>query len=496
MKHFRKTMALVLALVLSMAMGTAAFATDTQPDYSITVKNAKEGETYTAYKMFDLSVNDPKDPTAYSYTVNSAWAAFAETDEFKAVYTVDPQGYVTSTTSSESQWVATSALSILGEKAAAYAKEHNITAAGSVKIAAGATTGKINLSGPGYYVVASTLGTRAMIDTTPAKTAVEINEKNSEDTIEKQVQEDGSNGWADSNDAQIGDTVYFKSSLKVVPRSVKVVVHDKMTSGLTFSGNSSIKLYTDEACTTPLDAGMYTIKSTPDTGDTFTITISDAFAAETTADAYIYITYSAVLNKDAITSTPAIAAQENETHVSFGDDTDSTSDKTTTTTHKFAVNKHAHDSTDDLADAIFTLKYNGTVINLIKIDDTNYRVADKTETGTPQSHVDGGNVKVIPAGTLVSDFVTVSTGDIVIWGVDSGSGYTITELQAPKGYNLLASPESVEVKADDTTLVDVTNETGAELPSTGGMGTTIFYIVGGALVVGAAVLLVARRRMK
>ena len=65
-----------------------------------------------------------------------------------------------------------------------------------------------------------------------------------------------------------------------------------------------------------------------------------------------------------------------------------------------------------------------------------------------------------------------------------------------KGYNKLKNTVSIDVKADDTSVVDVENETGAELPSTGGIGTTIFYVVGAVLVIGAGVLLVSRRRMR
>ena len=495
MKHFKKVMALLLATVMVLAMGTTALA-DTPPDYSITVNNAKEGETYTAYKMFDLSVDDPTNPTAYRYTVNSAWSTFADTDEFKAVYSVDDQGYVTSVEQSESAWSPTSALSLLGEKAAAYAKANNIPTAGSVTIDEGETSGVIALTGPGYYVVSSTLGTRAMIETTPSKNKVEINEKNDVDTIEKSVQEDSSQAWGTQNDAQIGDTVHFKSVVKIVPRSVNVVVHDKMDDGLTFSGNSDIKLFTDEACTTPLPADKYTIKTTPDTGDTFTIKIDDSFAAATTEDAYIFITYSAVLNKKAISDTPGIVGRLNKTHVSFGNDTESTEVTTTTITHKFEVFKHAKDSEDHLADAVFTLKKDDEVVNLIKIDSTNYRVADATEkTGTAQSHANAGEINPIAPGTLVSDFVTVASGNIVIWGVDSDN-YTIVEIQPPKGYNKLKNPISIAVSADDLLVEDVENETGAELPSTGGIGTTIFYVVGAVLVIGAGVLLVSRRRMR
>ena len=95
----------------------------------------------------------------------------------------------------------------------------------------------------------------------------------------------------------------------------------------------------------------------------------------------------------------------------------------------------------------------------------------------------------------MSDIVTVSAGNIVIWGVDSDKDYTLVEIQAPKGYNMIAGPITVDVKADNSGIVEAENNTGAELPSTGGIGTTMFYVVGSILVIGAAVLLVTKRRM-
>ena len=91
--------------------------------------------------------------------------------------------------------------------------------------------------------------------------------------------------------------------------------------------------------------------------------------------------------------------------------------------------------------------------------------------------------------------VVVSSGNIVIWGVDSDKDYTLAEKQAPKGYNMIAGDISVDVKTDDRGEVEAENNTGAELPSTGGIGTTLFYVIGGVLVIGAAVLLIAKRRM-
>jgi len=498
MRRLTKLMTLVVvALVASLAMAGAAWAA---ADYSITINNGKAGETYTAYKMLDLSVDDPENPTAYRYTVNSAWTAFAETDEFKAVYTVDSQGYVTSQQTSEATWSASSALSALAEKAAAYAKTNNIAAAGSVTIAEGATSGKINLTGAGYYVISSTLGSRAMIETTPANPGATVNEKNSEDTVEKTVKEDSTGAYGESNDAQVGDTVEFKTVATIVPRSINVKIHDTMDSGLTLNTNS-IKVYTDAALTTEYTAATIKTGAQAAQGDTFTIEIPDAFAATASANQNLYIVYTAEVNDDAVVKDAdgvAIVDQNNKTKVSFGDGTSSTEDTTTTTTHKFEVLKHAGQSKANLADAIFQLKKGDAVVNLIKLDATNYRIADDTEAaGTATTHVaDNNEVATVADNTLVSDFVTVGTGNIVIWGVDSDSDYKLHEVQAPKGYNLLGQDKNVTVDAQNNTVVDVENNTGAELPSTGGIGTTILYIIGAVLVIGAGVFLVTKRRMR
>ena len=81
----------------------------------------------------------------------------------------------------------------------------------------------------------------------------------------------------------------------------------------------------------------------------------------------------------------------------------------------------------------------------------------------------------------------------VIFGLDKDSTYYLEETKSPEGYNLLDKEK--EVALGTTTSIDVVNEAGSILPSTGGIGTTIFYIIGGVLVVGAGVVLVTRRRM-
>ena len=102
----------------------------------------------------------------------------------------------------------------------------------------------------------------------------------------------------------------------------------------------------------------------------------------------------------------------------------------------------------------------------------------------------------------------IKAGKATVEGLDANTSYWLQETKAPAGYNILA--KRVEVKIEEANLtttmdgdvwetgdggVQITNQTGTELPETGGMGTTLFYVVGGLLVVGAAVLLITRRRM-
>ena len=113
--------------------------------------------------------------------------------------------------------------------------------------------------------------------------------------------------------------------------------------------------------------------------------------------------------------------------------------------------------------------------------------------------------------TVVKGFVNPTTGEITFTGLGAGD-YVLTETVTPAGYNTIepirftisfdaatkkfsSSNPAITLEADNTLYTTVINQTGAELPSTGGIGTTIFYVVGGLLVVAAGVLLVTRKRM-
>ena len=128
MKTFSKLLALILALSLVFSMSAAVFGAQSSSN-TITVNGAKAGETYSAYKMLELFVDDVTNPTAYRYTVAPDWADFFANDNIAVWGTVlekDATGTYfqgMSGVASETAWSATSDLSAFAEAAAAYAAD-------------------------------------------------------------------------------------------------------------------------------------------------------------------------------------------------------------------------------------------------------------------------------------------------------------------------------------------------------------------------------------
>ena len=251
-------------------------------------------------------------------------------------------------------------------------------------------------------------------------------------------------------------------------------MHDKMEDGLTFSGADNVAIagltkgtdYTVAVSTT----------EAPLTDDcTFEIHFAQSYLDTITSDTTLTVTYAAVLNEKAdITN-----GEKNDAKITWGDASNTEWSETVTKTYQFEVLKYAANDAEKspLAGATFQLKdASGNVVKLVKVSDTEYRVANGDEEGA------------------VDSFTTVASGNIVIKGVDLDK-YTLVETAAPVGYNKLKAPVEVTVQATNALTVEVPNQTGTELPSTGGMGTTLFYVLGSVLVVGAVVLLVTRKRM-
>lgn len=484
MKHTKKLASLLLALALAFALAVPAFATQegTLTGGSITINDAVPGQIYKAYQILYLESYN-KDAGAYAYKANSAWETWLKTQT--AYVSFDTQGYVT--------WVKDA-------DAAAFAKLAQVEAA---KMTADATatapaadeektysTVKFENLKLGYYLVDTTLGTLCSLDTTNPNVVME--EKNEVPTNVKTVEEDSTDKYGEKNDADIGQTVNFKSTITAQPGAENYVFHDKMSAGLTYGSVTGITLNG-----TAVDASNYTVTAPAADGDTFDVTFTQAFCDTLKANDQIVISYTATLNENAKVG---LEGNLNESKLSYGEinketgKPGSTTPPSETKTYTWDVDVFKYTMNGEtekaLAGATFTLSKNADGSNLIALvseGNNVYRVAKTGETGT------------------VTEITTDATGKFTIKGLDADT-YYLTETAAPAGYNKLAAPVTIVIGengvVNGTTEapqgvdeVKVLNQSGTELPSTGGIGTTIFYIVGGVLVVGAVVLLVTKKRM-
>ena len=282
----------------------------------------------------------------------------------------------------------------------------------------------------------------------------------------------------------------FKSTVSAKPGARKYVVHDKMVSQLEFGSVTSIT-----AGSTTLTAGKDYTVVTSDLNDdcTFHIVFNQTYLDSITKDTNIVINYTAKLTSDAAADT----GYDNDTWLDYGDSQHTEHDKTTTYTWKLPIYKYHMDGATKkpLAGAEFIL-YKGSEESRVYAQVTNGKLTGWTTTKAE-------------ATKLVSD----AEGEIAVEGLDADT-YYLEETKAPDGYNKLAGPVKVVIshtvtgegaqmthtlKQGETDAevkrVEIENKSGTLLPDTGGIGTTIFYVLGSILVIGAVVLLITKKRM-
>lgn len=479
MKHVKRIVGFVLALAMVLALSAGVFAAAVN-EGRITIDNAITGQTYTIYEILHLESHN-KESNAYSYKATAAWKDFVESKDIKDTYLVtNDQGYVT--------WVENADVAAFAKLAQAYAANLSSNQGRTKAISATVVFDNLDL---GYYLVDSTLGTLCSLDTTNPDVTIE--EKNAVPTNEKEVEEDSTNAYGKTNDADIGQTVNFKSTITAQAGAENYLFHDKMSAGLTFDAVTKVTLNgTDVA------AENYEVVTTGLTDDcTFEVRFTQAFCDTLKANDKIVISYTATLNENAVVG---VEGNPNESKIEYGQSgkTTTTPPSTTTTyTWDLEVLKYGNgDKEKVLKDAQFVL--------LNKNKDKVAVVDNGKLTGwenVPAAGEDG----TIPwnASTILT---TNTQGKIEIDGLDADT-YYLREIEAPAGYNGLGQDVEVKItgatKAEDsatltytTVVAEINNQSGTELPSTGGMGTTVFYILGSVLVLGAAVVLVTRRRMK
>lgn len=499
MKIIKKIAAIMLSVMMVLGMcsvvgaeGAGTTSGTSETTGSITINEAAPEETYKIYRILNLeSYNEATKNYAYKLRTDKvqgsekSWSEFINSSEIKNVYVTLDGDYVT--------WKDEADAAQFAKLALKYAKDNTTKIVAdqtkpAPKAASGATTSTVTFTDLplGYYLVETSVGTVLALDTTKLNAIIE--EKNDVPSVEKQVQEDSTSAWAPSNTADIGQTVNFKTTITAQAGAKSYVLHDKMESGLTFD-NSVTVTKGEQKLSASQDYSLVVSPSTTIKDDcTFEIVFTQKFCDTLKADDKIIVTYSAILNKDA---TIAGDGNKNETWLKYGDKSETTHDKTITKTYEIPVFKYTGTDTP-LAGANFTLKKEGSseAVSLISIETPEgkkgdfYRVAVTGETGN-------------------STVTTGNTGKFKIQGLDAGR-YYLTETQQPAGYNKLKDPikividENGDIKVDTNKVdeVKVLNNTGSLLPSTGGMGTTLFYIFGAILVIGSGVVLITKKRMK
>lgn len=479
MKRTKSILAVILALALVLVSGVVAFAAG---EGSITIDNAVKDQTYTIYRIFDIA-DHTSDYNGILYTVNSKWNDF---------FTAGAAGlnYVKKGANSYVSWKTGADAAAFAKDAYSFAESKGIAKDGEIK-ATGSEVKFENLD-LGYYLLHSSLDSVCSLDTTTPN--VTIKEKNSKPTLEKKVAEDSiqdeKNKWGTTNDGDIGDTVNFRITVNAVDGEPKnYVIHDKMSEGLTFNAIDSIKI-NNSALTAGTD---YTISTDCNDGCTFEI----KFIKAINPNDVIVVEYSATINANAVVSG---TGNPNESWLEYGD--------------KHLVTKRSITRTYVWKFDVF--KYTADGETEIGLGDAEFRLYK--EVGGNKFYAKAVTNKIAGWSENVNEaytFVSASDGKIEIVGLDEGT-YYLEETEAPAGYNKLAAPvEVVITKAIDavtdegtatitysydggaasTGTVKVLNNKGQELPSTGGIGTTIFYIVGAVLVAAAGILLITKKRM-
>ena len=357
----------------------------------------------------------------------------------------------------------------------------------------------------GYYYVSTTTGSLVVIDST--KPEVEVADKNSVPGLDKTITntDKTSAGMAGAIDdegklalAELGKEVEYTAEITVGKGAIGYEFHDKMGSGLTFKGNDSVTVTAEPAVT----GDWYTIKTTPDGDDTLTITFKDGIAVGTK----ITIKYIGTVNSDALT----VETGKNTARVDYGDEnsTNHTPDSETNVYNaKVNVTKTDGDGAA-LEGAGFKLK--NTAGKWYKNDGTTVTWVDAEADGTEIRPVKGTQANpdydadaaaaAAEAGTVydVPETISGTTAVASFTGLVNGT-YTLVETTVPTGYNKAADSTvtiaDTDFNANVSASATVVNNQGTELPSTGGIGTTIFYVVGSILVVAAGVLLITKKRM-
>lgn len=462
-----------ILLVLAMVLGMIPTMVNAEKSYNtndgkIIINPAKKEQVYNIYEVLQLESFD-SEKSAYAYKATAEWSTFINSTDIKGTYVeVDLQGYVT--------WITGASAEEFATKALAYAKANNIAATATKKSENNESVEFTGLN-LGYYLVDSSLGALCGLTTT-AKT-VTIHEKNTAGDMDKKVKIDSVN-YGESNTASIGDTIEYKIEVTIGKGAETYTLTDKLDASLTLNPSSI------EVTANNYDNDDFYVVDKVATNDyTFKVTIDGSKLTENTV---VTVKYTAVLNEK------ALKVNNNTATLVYGNNNKI---EKTTKTYAYEFDLIKTDSADVLLDGaefkLYDAQTEGNEIKVILIDAENniYRVA----------YTDAEKAAAV--------VIKAKNGKATIFGLGNGK-YYLEETKQPEGFNKLAS--RAEVIIDDADLkattevtdnvikyvaggVHIVNTNGTVLPSTGGLGTTLFITIGSLVALIAAVVLVTNKRM-
>jgi len=493
MKNFNRLIAILLAAAMIMGMSLTAMAeeqkentaaaaevtgtiTITPPENTL----ATSSNTYKIYKVFEASGYKSETEERISYRLvegkNTAPAGFE----------VDKAGNVKYVGASEDGNLTPADIEAIKTYVTEKDLVDTVTVSGTTKAVSKALKN-------GYYFITTTTGTVVTIDSTNPD--VTVDDKNSVPEVSKRItkasslDEDGKKALA-----QLGTEVFFEAEVTVGKGAENYIFHDKMSKGLSYNGNAEVWIDDDEV------ASENYSKDTQDE-DTLTIAFNNEYIRTLAVGTKLVISYSATVTEAALTQDPA----KNTAHVSYGDKKGSNNTPVSETeiyNAKFTITKQDGEE-KPLAGAGFVIK---------NAEGKYYRFNEATEAAQAQG-TEGGE-DYVPAKEAAeasvswvedikdaTEYVSDDAGMVPAFTGLANGTYTVIENTVPAGYNK-AEDSTFTIEEHDYTdenlnqKATVFNKAGIILPHTGGIGTTIFNIIGTILVIGAGVMLVARRRME
>ena len=557
MNTMKKAFALLLTLTIVLSLSLTAFAaTETG---TITIKNSINGFNYKCYRIFDLVSHDGdnysyKVNTADGWgdfvkTVTWVDPVSKADPNANALVKVDNDGYVTAcrpstgaeVTADDETWAK-----LFGAEVQKWLKTHKDMKINASIVGNGKKVTSAALDA-GYYYVSTTAGSLLSLGTVASSPNAVIGEKNSEPKIEKSIVETVKNETSTTtkdvaaNTASVGDIVKFKVVITVGDGAESYIVHDTLSKGLTFNNDVTVNKVRG-AVTTPLVSGAgndFQVSSTAATtaGTEFNITFLDDVYAQVQKYDKLVITYSATVNGDAVVADNAENKMVNTAHLDYGHISevdpeqpphDPESPDEPTLPHQTPDQKTVtYDFNIDI------LKFTGSTTAAQRLPGAKFKLR-KNDSGMEGYTFTGSKGSYTVSGTAtdttdVPDAVTVletdDDGNLALNGLKAGT-YYLEEVEAPAGYNkpngrfellITADPtadvsnvnthETITLVGDKnavnkpqtpgnvTNVIGILNNAGNQLPSTGGVGTTIFYIGGALLMVAALVLLITKKKM-